>query len=106
MSRLGRHLGQGGRVDDGGPHLGQLALGKRVVGSEQEVGHHQAEDGVAQELEALVGLRAGRLGAPRAVGDRSCEQLGVAERPAQTLREGVELGTECQGYEASSLATT
>jgi len=43
--------------------------------------------GVAQELEALVGLTAGVLGTPRPVGQRLGEQLLVSYLPAQPGRK-------------------
>jgi len=51
------------------------------------VGDDQAEDGVAQELEALVGLGAGRLRAPGAVGEGQGQERLVCEAAAQTLPE-------------------
>ena len=76
------------------------------MATEQLLGDDKPEDRVTEELEALVGLGPGRFRAPGAVGDRPFEQLRLGERPPQPLRQGVELGAEGQGYEASSLATT
>ena len=47
------------------------------------VGDDQAEDGVAEELESLVGLDAAVLGAPRTVAEGELEQVGVVERVAE-----------------------
>src|SRR5690606_11094786 len=61
------HLGERHRVDDRLADVGELALAEVGVGVEGVVGDDQPEDGVAEELEALVRLVAGVLGAPRAV---------------------------------------
>ena len=79
--------GERDRIDHRGPRLGQLSLGKVGVGTVQVVGDDQPEDGVAQELEALVGLLAGVLGAPRTVGQCLREQLLVAtSQPKRSAR--------------------
>jgi hypothetical protein len=49
------------------------------------VGDDDAEHGVAEELEALVGLPAGVLGAPGPVDDRRCEQRSVVDRPPEAV---------------------
>ena len=46
---------QRARVDDGRTHLGQLAFGQIRVVVEQRLGGDEAQNGVAEELEALVG---------------------------------------------------
>ena len=102
---LGGDLGQHDRVHDRGPHLRQLALGEVAVGPEDVVGDGQTEDGVAQELEALVRHRAGRLCAPRAVGDGPSEQVGILEAVSQSAAEGLELRGQAR-QDAPSLATT
>jgi hypothetical protein len=51
------------------------------------IGDDQAEDGVAQELEALVGLGARRLGTPGSVGQGERQERLVCEAAAQTLPE-------------------
>ena len=43
------------------------------------LGHHQAQHGVAQELQALVGRRPALLGAPRPVGHGLVQQARVPE---------------------------
>src|SRR5207237_6924608 len=53
--QVGQHAG----VDHRCPNLGQLAFGQAGEGAKEVIGHDQAEHGVAQELEALVGLGAG-----------------------------------------------
>jgi hypothetical protein len=61
------------------------------------VGHDQAEDGVAEELEALVGRPPRRLRAPRAVGEGARQQAVVVEAAVQALGERLEGGGEGQG---------
>jgi hypothetical protein len=51
------------------------------------VGDDQAEDGVAQELEALVGLAARRLRTPGAVSESKGQEGLVCEAAAETLPE-------------------
>src|SRR5438552_15381885 len=102
---LGGDLGQHDRVPDRGPHPRRLARGEVAVGPEDVVCDGQAEDGVAQELEALVRHRAGRLCAPRAVGDGPSEQVGILEAVSQSAAEGLELRGQAR-QDAPSLATT
>jgi hypothetical protein len=49
------------------------------------VGDDDAEHGVAEELEALVRIPAGVLGAPGPVDDRGPEQRGILDRPPEAL---------------------
>ena len=81
MSSSGGQLGQRGRVDDRGPHLGQLPFWHVGVGPVEVVGDDQPEDGVPEELEPLVRAGAGVLGAPGPVGERPGEQVRVADGP-------------------------
>jgi hypothetical protein len=60
-----------------------VALRQLGVGAVQVVGHHQAEDGVAQELEPLVGLLAARLGAPGTMDEGPSQEEAVSPRQAQ-----------------------
>jgi hypothetical protein len=83
----GRHLGEGLGVHQRGPDLGQLAFGQVGVGEEQVVGDHQAQHGVTEELEPLVGRGALGLGAPRPVGQGAGQQLRVGEGPSEPLDE-------------------
>jgi hypothetical protein len=53
-------------------------------------GHGQAEHGVAEELESLVRLEAGMLGAPRPVGQGELEQREVGERATEPVGEAAE----------------
>src|SRR5581483_10246506 len=59
--QLACDLGQRGRAHDRRPHLGELALGQGRVGAVDVVGHDEAEDGVAEELEAFVRFVSGML---------------------------------------------
>ena len=60
--------------------LASSPSGMAAVDLEEVVGDDQAEHGVAEELEALVGRRAGVLRAPRAVGHGQREEHGIGER--------------------------
>jgi len=57
QAELARHLGERAHLDHRGTELGQLSLGQVRVAAEQGVGHDQAENRVAEELEPLVGGR-------------------------------------------------
>src|SRR5581483_12161408 len=52
--QVARDVGQRVHVHDGGPELGELALGHLRELAVREVGHHEPEDGIPQELEPLV----------------------------------------------------
>jgi hypothetical protein len=75
------HLGECAHVDDGGPQLGQLALGQVGVGPVERVGDDQAEHRVAEELQALVVGQAAVLVRERAVGEGTHEQRLVDPLP-------------------------
>ncbi len=80
------HVRQRTRVDHRGPQLGQLAFGQVGVGAVQRVGDHQAEHGVPEELQALVGGQTAVLVRVRTVGQRTHQKGGlerVAEPPFQ-----------------------
>ena len=58
-----------GRLGDGGrTHFGELALGDLRVGAVEVLGDDDAQDGVAQELQALIMLHSGVLEGVGAVG--------------------------------------
>ena len=79
-------LGQDAGVDDGGADLGQLALGEVREALVGVAGDDQAEDGVAQEFEALVGGRAAfLLAAPAPVGEGVLQEAQVGEGMAKSL---------------------
>jgi hypothetical protein len=84
-SELTRCAGERNRVDDRSTGFGKLTLGQVGVGTIKVVGDDLAEHGVAQELEALVGLVAWVLCAPGAMGQRLGEQVLVVDVPAQAL---------------------
>jgi hypothetical protein len=69
------------------------------------IGHHQAEDGITEELEPFVRIGAGRLRTPRPMGQGAGEQLAVEKLTAQSPAERIELRVVCR-QEAPSLATT
>jgi hypothetical protein len=54
QSEAARDVGQGVRVDDGGAHLREPALGFVREAAVQVLGDDDPQHGVAQELEALV----------------------------------------------------
>ena len=60
------------------------------VGVEDVVGDDQAQHRVAEELEPLVGVVAGVLGAPRPVDERRRQHVGAVEGDAEALGEFVE----------------
>ena len=81
------HLGQHAGVDHRGTHLGEGALGHVGVGAVAVLGHDEAEHGVTEELEALVGGDAARLRAPGAVRQGLDEEAVVAEIPPEAPRQ-------------------
>ena len=80
-------LGERAGVDDGGAELGQPALGEVGVEQVERLGDDDAEHGVAEELEALVGRQPAVLVGVRAVRQGAVEQLGVEVRiPERTTQ--------------------
>ena len=73
---LAGHPGQGPHLDYRGPQLGQLPFGQVRVVAEQGVGHDQAEDGVAEELQPLVRRGVVVLVGEGAVGQSTFERRG------------------------------
>jgi hypothetical protein len=53
----------------------------------QRLGDHDAEDGVAEELQPLVRRQATVLVGERAVGERALEELGVQDRIPERLAQ-------------------
>src|SRR5215218_4559853 len=84
-AELAGHLGEHVHVHRGRPQLGQLALGQVGEGPVDDVGHDQAEDGVAQELQALVGGQAAVLVGVAAVREGPDVQLLTAEADPEGL---------------------
>ena len=70
------------------------------------VGDDQAEDGVAQELQPLVGLVTGELGAPRPVRQGAGEELDVDEGTSEPLAKGFRGRTVNQDEDASPTRLT
>jgi hypothetical protein len=54
------------------------------------IGDDHAEDGVAEELEALVRVVAGVLGAPRPVDERGSQDVRAVDSDAETLGQLIE----------------
>ena len=92
--------GQGRLGDGGGAHLGELALGDLRVGAVEVLGDDDAQDGVAQELQTLVGGQAAVLVGVGTVGQGQIEQLGINARPP-AVDEG--LGVGARGRSAAAL---
>src|SRR5215218_6034442 len=88
---LAGHLGEHVHVDRGRPQLGQLPLGQVGEGAVDDVGDDQAEHGVAEELEALVGGQAAVLVGVGAVGEGPDVQLLAAEADAEGLLDRLAL---------------
>jgi len=74
---------EGVRGDDHRLDLGQLPLGEIIEEVEEELGHHEAEDGVPEELHPLVAGVVDRL--DRGVGERLQEMVGILEGVADPL---------------------
>ena len=89
---LAGDVGEGAGVDHRGAQLGQPALGQVGVGAVERLGDDDAEHGVAEELQPLVGRQAAVLVGERAVRQGALEQLGVQdgipERCAQLVVVG------------------
>jgi hypothetical protein len=73
-------LGQRPGVDHGGAELGQPALGQVGMADVERLGDHDAEHGVAEELQPLVGGQATVLVGVGPVGQGALEQPGVQDR--------------------------
>src|SRR5215208_4558176 len=90
-AQLAGHLGEHVHVDRGRPQLGQLALGQVGEGAVDDVGDDQAEHGVAEELEPLVGGQAAVLVGEGAVREGPDVQLLAAEADAEGLLDRLPL---------------
>ena len=64
------HVGQRQRVHDALAEVGELAFGRVLEPPVRDVGHGPTQHGVAEELQPLVALVAGMLGAPRSMVQR------------------------------------
>ena len=87
----GRQPGEPRRADDRCPPGGQHALVVARVAPVEGLGDGEADDGVAQELEALVvtGRGVGMLVQPAAVDERLGQQVAVVDGKPEALRQGV-----------------
>lgn len=81
--------GEAARADDGGPTGGQDSLVVLGVACVQRLGDDEADDGVAEELEALVvaGGLVRMLVQPRSVDEGARKQRGVVEGEPEPLGE-------------------
>ena len=79
-------LGQRAGVDDRRAQLGQPALGEVGVGDVEGLGDDDAEHGVTEELQPLVGRQPAVLVGVGAVGQGALEQLGVQDRIPERAR--------------------
>jgi hypothetical protein len=93
-----RDPGEGGHVHHGSTQLGQLTLGEVGLAAVELVGDDQAEDRVAEELQALVGRQAAVLVREGPVGQREAEQV-VRQLDAEGVGEpaGGPLGVRVPG---------
>ena len=69
------------------------------------VGHHETEDRIAEELEALVGFDVAVLGAPAAVAQGGLDQLCVGEVVTDAVTEGIGGGRGAQDDQPSRACT-
>ena len=83
-------FGQRDRIDHALAQVGQLALG-HVVAVVHHVGDRPAEHGIAEELEPLVADRAGSLGTPRPMGERTTQQRFIGEVVADAIGQRCEI---------------
>jgi len=74
--QVDRHLGQGMGIDDRCPHLGELTVIQIRPGVKRVLSHNHSEYGIAQELQALVGLSS-MFGTPRTMGHRLSQETRV-----------------------------
>jgi hypothetical protein len=102
-SPLPSHVGEGAHVDDRGAQLRELALGQVGVGAVQRRGDDEAQHGVTEELETLVGGQAAVLVRVRAVGQRALEQRGLDAHAEGGLEDGG--GRTAGAHGATSAAT-
>src|SRR6266540_3248796 len=91
------HACQDRHVHRGRPELRQLALGEIRKPPVREVRDHQAEHGVPQELEPLVGRLHALLEGERPVGERGVPQGWVPEPDPQRLLDRGALGSQGTG---------
>jgi hypothetical protein len=77
---------QSARVDHGRAHLGQLALRQIRVVVEQRFGGHEAEHGIAEELEALIGGDPTGLEGEGTMRERETKSLGINVDPETLLQ--------------------
>ena len=85
-------LRQRTRVDHRGPQLGQLAFGQVGVGAVQRVRDHQAEHGVPEELQPLVGGQTAVLVRVGTVGQRTHQKGGLELVPEPPFQKRVGRG--------------
>ena len=87
----GREAGEPGRADDRRAARREHPLVVAGMALVERLGHGQAHDGVAEELEALVVARrgVGVLVQPAAVDERLPEQVAIADGKPEALRQGV-----------------
>ena len=93
--------GQRAHVHHRGAQLGQLPFGQIGIFAEERVGDDQAEHGVAEELQPLVGGQPAVLVGERAVRQGALEQLR-AERHLKGLQQLVGTGSGAPGTAAPS----
>ena len=85
---MASHLGEGGHVDHRRAELGQLSFRQFREAPEREVGHDQAEHGVAEELQPFVRYGSAVLEGERSMGQCRLQEGPVAEGDAERLLQG------------------
>src|SRR6266576_5454854 len=84
------HVGERRHVHDGGAELRELTFGHRGIHPVREIGHDQAQNRVAEELQPFVRDGEVVLERERSVSEGCLPQLGVAEGNAERAIECLE----------------
>src|SRR6266576_23321 len=84
------HVGERRNVHDGGAELRELTFGHRGIHPVREIGHDQAQNRVAEELQPFVRDGEVVLERERSVSEGCLPQLGVAEGNAERAIECLE----------------
>ena len=86
-----RDLGEGALVDHRLAQVGEGPLGEIGEPLEDQIGDHETEDGIAEELETLVALGIGLFSDPGAMAEGAPQQSNVVEPMPEGVLEGGEV---------------